>query len=232
MTLYKKSRLYRGALSIGRKVLPNSAIHAIKKVYSFPTVDMGESMMGEGRMAKMLELLEKSHTLEGDVIECGVYRGGGTIAMAKKLQELGVKKVVYGLDTFEGFPFAHEEDKTNGKQLAYKGHLGDTSLDGVQKAVDKAGVSDEVILMKGLFTESFPDLEDKKFCFAYVDADLYLSIKQSVEFLKPRMVEGGVIMFDDYNSNVWGGASRAVHETLGEENIVKLPRKGAYWVKK
>ena len=50
-----------------------------------------------------LTLLEKCvTTLEGDVIECGVYKGGTSFQIAKKLKSLNSKKYLYALDTFEG----------------------------------------------------------------------------------------------------------------------------------
>ena len=221
---------YYNVLKVGAKILPTSVRRLIKKFYSFPVVGMGESLIGKTRMDAIMLKLQDCVKLEGDIIECGVYRGGGCIAMSKKLRELGSDKIIYGLDTFEGFPYADEEDKTKGVQNAYEGHLGDTSFKDVQKEFDKKGIKN-VKLIKGLFSDTFPSLKDKKFCFAYIDADIYLSTKQCIDFLKPRMVEGGIMMFDDYNSNVWEGATKAIDECLGKENLVLIEKKGCYWIK-
>jgi len=86
--------------------------------------------------------------------------------------------------------------------------------------------------LKGRFDQIFPSLKDRKFCFAHIDADLYVSIKQCIEFLKDRMVKSGIILFDDYNSSVCGGANKAIEEMLGKSSIVVLPEKGCYWIKK
>ena len=222
--------VYYTCLKIGAKLLPPWARRLMKKVYSFPVVKMGGTFIPEKRMKVLLSLLEKCAKLEGQVIECGVYRGGGNAAIAQQLKSLKSNKIVYGLDTFEGFPFATEEDAKDGVQNAYKGHLGDTSLGAVQKLMDKKGL-ENVRLLKGKFDETFPSLKGEKFCFGYIDADIYVSTKQCIEFLVPRMVKGGVLMFDDYNSNVWVGATKAIDEGLGKENLVVLPRKGCYWVK-
>ena len=223
-------KLYRGSRKLAAKTLPKPALKLIKKVYSFPVVGMGGSLITNERIEVNLSLLERCSELEGDVIECGVYRGGNLIELAKKLKSIESNKVVYGLDTFEGLPFNSEEDEVAGKQMLPTGLFEDTSVESIQHLLDKKGL-DNVKLIKGLFSESFLSLKDKKFCFAYIDADLYLSIKQCIDFLKPRMVKGGVIMFDDYNSPTCGGANKAVEEGLGKENLFIFPNKRCYWVK-
>lgn len=48
--------------------------------------------------------------LEGDILEFGVYKGGGVIAMGLLLKSLGSKKTIYAFDSFSGFPGYHEND--------------------------------------------------------------------------------------------------------------------------
>ena len=49
-------------------------------------------------------LLEESLALEGDVIECGVYRGGSTRLMGRRMRDLAPGKRLFACDSFEGFP--------------------------------------------------------------------------------------------------------------------------------
>ena len=51
-----------------------------------------------------LQLLERCVPLDGDVIECGVFRGKSLLRIATWLKQQGVRKTVYGLDSFDGFP--------------------------------------------------------------------------------------------------------------------------------
>ena len=53
-----------------------------------------------------------------------------------------------------------------------------------------------------------------------------------VEFLKDRMISGGIIYFDDYNSEHWPGATQAIDEMLGKNSLIKLEGYQAYWIKK
>jgi hypothetical protein len=49
-------------------------------------------------------LLEESLALEGDVIECGVYRGGSTRLMGRRMRDMAPGKRLFACDSFEGFP--------------------------------------------------------------------------------------------------------------------------------
>jgi len=188
-----------------------------------------------------LSLLEKcvKSGLDGDVIECGVYMGGSAILMAKKLVALGSEKKLYALDTFEGHPYDDESDMPEElKNEVYvkesprkgKGKRNDVNFDEIKKIFLRENL-DNTIFLKGLFEESFKKIPDKKFCFAHVDADFYVSVKQCIEFLKDRMVSKGIILFDDYNSPGYLGCNKAVDDLLGRSSLHLLKRVRAYWIK-
>ena len=71
---------------------------------------------------------------------------------------------------------------------------------------------------------------DKRFCFAYIDCDLYQGTKEALEFLLPRMNKEGIIFIDDYFSKNWGGVKKATLELLKEKEIREFKNK-AYWIK-
>jgi len=202
-------------------------------------------------VAFTLKLLEKCCRLEGDVIECGVYRGGNSFQMAKKLKELKSDKKLYALDTFEGFPYNDSEDMPkelqkavygNKKPHKFKNTLNDVDLDQIKNWFAEYGL-DNTVFLKGLFIDTFKQISNKKFCFAYVDSDLYLSVKQCIEFLKDRLVSGGIMIFDDYNHEYTPGCNKAVNDLLGKDSIIILDDKRittvseygtpvrAYWIK-
>lgn len=59
------------------------------------------SAVNKENIAFLLELASQAH--EGCFVEVGVWKGG----TASRLQEL---RTLYAYDTFEGMPFAEEED--------------------------------------------------------------------------------------------------------------------------
>ena len=202
-------------------------------------------------VAFTLKLLEGCCRLNGSVIECRVYKGGNSFQIAKKLKELKSDKKLYALDTFEGFPYDDYEDMpkellnkayANKKPKKFKGMHTDVDLEQIKQWFAENGL-DNTVFLKGLFVDTFKQILDEKFCFAYVDSDVYLSVKQCIEFLKNRMVLGGIIMFDDYNYKETVGCNMAVDELLGKDSIVILDDKQittinkdgtpirAYWVK-
>ena len=189
----------------------------------------------------MLSLIEKclKEGLNGDVIECGVYKGGSCLRIAKRMKKLRSRKKLYALDTFGGHPYddlqnmpkkliSEVYDKKIPKQL--KTLYNDVNLEEIKNTFLKENL-DNTIFLKGLFEESFKKIEDKKFCFAHVDADSYLSVKQCIEFLKPRIVHGGIILFDDYNMPEYPGCNKAVDDLIGSSSLTLLKPFKAYWIK-
>ena len=242
--------IYSILIRLARKIIPTSRFRAslgrkFEKQYSEYKKKLENpsdfSYCTNDDMQVTFSLLEKciKSSLEGDVIECGVYMGGSSIQIAKKLVDLGSKKNLYALDTFEGHPYDDESDMPeelkkeaygNKSPQKWKGKLNDVDLDKIKKNFMKENL-DNTIFLKGLFEESFKKISDKKFCFAHVDADFYLSVKQCIEFLKERMVSKGIILFDDYNLPGYLGCNKAVDDLLGRSSLKLLKRTRAYWVK-
>lgn len=133
---------------------------------------------------------------DGIIVEVGVYKGGSL----KLLTELFPERKVYGFDTFEGLP----KEQWNKAEHHSPGDFNDTSLSEVQKFVPSA------ILTKGLFPDTDPGL--KNVALMHIDTDFYLSVKACIEWVLPRLVKGGIVVFDDYG---WGnclGVQRAIDE--------------------
>ena len=61
------------------------------------------SLVDQSQNYDLIDLLLKSMTLEGDIIEFGVWRGHTTKRMAAVAKNAGVKKRLYACDSFEGF---------------------------------------------------------------------------------------------------------------------------------
>lgn len=183
----------------------------------------GRSMLSHLELQRLTNLIEKTLHVEGSVIELGVYRGGSLAQIAKTLQKHNSDKIVYGLDTFEGHPY--EEKGTRHVQ----GRFYDNNCSKVKKAMAKMGLTN-VSVIKGKFADTFPQLKDETFSFAHLNCNVYLSYKQSLEFLLPRMAKNGIIYSQDYNSSDSVGANKAMEEIIGKENLIIFPDKSAYYV--
>lgn len=154
----------------------------------------------------------------GDVIEIGSWRGGSgaLIALATNLD--GAKSRVILADTFAGVVKAGERD------TYYKGgEHGNTSPDLVRTFLDSQGLS-RVELLVGMFPEeTAAGVGDLRFSLAHIDVDVYQSARDAYDWLLPRMVPGGQIVFDDYGFYGCEGVTALVEEIMKEPDAVVLP---------
>lgn len=130
----------------------------------------------------LLRYALKHCTLDGLVLEFGVFRGASLSVIAQN-----VDAIAYGFDSFEGLP----EDWSN---LQRKGQF---SLDGKLPRFDETNVE----LVAGWFSETLPGFlaaHPGPARFIHVDADLYSSAVTVLTQLAPRIVPGTVIQFDEY----------------------------------
>jgi O-methyltransferase len=140
----------------------------------------------------------------GDLVEVGVYRGGSAEALMGVAREQGRRLFLF--DTFTGIPIAdpkHDRHKV--------GDFGDTSLDAVQAALPDA------IFKPGVFPWTLTD-EVGPIGLAHIDCDQYASVESCCVNLAPRMVKGGVMVFDDYD--VLPGAKQAVEEAFAGRVVI------------
>jgi O-methyltransferase len=118
---------------------------------------------------------------EGNFIEVGVYQGGTAWHLNKLAEEQNRK--IYLYDTFEGIPFSGELDYHK------VGDFSDTDYETVRDALPYATV------VKGIFPESAVEMEN--IAFVHLDCDQYQSVIDSIAYLKPKLVKGAIIWFDD-----------------------------------
>ena len=71
-----------------------------------------------------------------------------------------------------------------------------------------------VEIRKGLIPYTFSALEDRRFSFVHIDVDLYRSTLDSLSFFYPRLVAGGVLLFDDYGIRIYENAEKAAVDTF------------------
>src|SRR5689334_4357490 len=83
------------------------------------STDLVESCLPAEKQRGLLDCITRVRDVPGDIVECGVYRAGGTILMAKILQEQRSQKRIYGFDSFEGMPAAVEQDALMDGRRAY-----------------------------------------------------------------------------------------------------------------
>jgi O-methyltransferase len=161
--------------------------------------------------------------LEGDVVECGVWRGGSMLAAAMRLKARGAtQKNLWLFDTYEGMPEPTADDfsKRSGgaqekfEQLKTAEDASDwcrASLEDVQHNIRIANYpAGQIHFIKGKVEDTIPANIPEKIALLRLDTDWYASTKHELKHLFPRLVPGGVLIIDDYGH--WEGCRKAVDE--------------------
>ena len=173
------------------------------------------------------------NNIEGDFVECGVWRGGSTMAAIDTLMKAGdTSRTVYLYDTFEGMSEPTEHDKelsgTAADVLLDSSVKEDatsvwcySALEEVQKNVGTLNYpAAKVHYVKGKVEDTIPQTLPGKIALLRLDTDWYESTKHELEHLYPLLVPGGVIIIDDYGH--WEGARKAVDEYIESRKLPLL----------
>lgn len=163
------------------------------------------------------ELVKQSKKLKGALIEVGAWKGGTAGIISKQARWQGISDPIYVCDTFEGVVKSSHHD------LNYvDGVHDDTNEDIVKDLLTSLNV-DNVHVLKGIYPEDTGKLVyHKQFRFAHVDVDTYLSAKDVVADLWPKMVVGGIVVFDCYGFQSADGITKYVNEQRNKPDRIVL----------
>jgi hypothetical protein len=175
-----------------------------------------------------------TRSVEGDVVECGAYRGATSLFLALLGAINDVSQAVYALDTFGGMPPPSQFDPS---RSAGEFTPSDGQVELIHLQAAALGIGSRLRVEPGRFDESFPALGQggqlRNIAFAHIDCNLYESTRQACEFVYPRIPPGGVVVFDDYNGVCDLGARLAVEEFRGSKGVGlrRLCGSSAYLIK-
>ena len=178
--------------------------------------------------------------LEGDFVECGVWKGGNLILFKNMMTKLNItNKSIYAFDTFEGMskPTDIDVDIRFNKQKAYdvmKNSVKDYNIHNIhsyypiekvrENLINNCNEIENIKLIKGdvlktlLISENIPD----KISILRLDTDWYESTKIELEILFPKLVKDGILIIDDYGDYL--GCKKAVDDYFKDKkfNIFKV----------
>ena len=177
-------------------------------------------MIPESTFVKNLNLCNSFKNIKGNIIECGVWRGGMIAAIAELL---GNERTYYLFDSFEGLPKAQEIDGEaaiiwqNDKEAPMYYDNCKAEVHYAENAMKLASIKNYQTV-QGWFSETLPKFNaSEEIAILRLDGDWYDSITQCLNYLYPLVAKGGLIIVDDYY--LWDGCSRAVHDYLSSHNI-------------
>ena len=177
----------------------------------------------------LLQELKKTlnNNVPGDVVEFGCYKADTSVLYQKLLESMGhggafqpenqaaqaSHKMLWLYDSFEGLPAKTREDNSAAGDAFQAGELLVTKREVIEK-FKKMGL--KLPKIKKAFFDDLDIIYDipEKISYAFLDGDLYQSIKTSLRLVAEKMSQGGVIIVHDYNNPELPGSSRAVDEWL------------------
>jgi O-methyltransferase len=165
-----------------------------------------ETMIGMQRLTSLQHCVETvlAEDIPGDLIECGVWRGGACILMRAVLAAYGDEtRCVWLADSFEGLPRPdpanYKADKGIRTELA-AGILGVPEAE-VRANFQRYGLlDDQVRFLPGWFKDTLHDAPIDRIAVLRLDGDLYESTIQALDALYPRLSPGGFCIIDDYHA--------------------------------
>jgi O-methyltransferase len=184
--------------------------------------------------------------IPGAVVECGVWRGGCSIAMLEAQRAVfgGVVRPVYMLDSFEGLPPATSRDGPLAAAWQASVDAPDfydnckASEAELRSNLDKLRFTrSDYRIVAGWFVETLPtvaaELRNQGIAVLRLDADWYEPTLLCLEHLVPLVAEDGFVLLDDYYA--WDGCARAMHDYVARRNVPYRIRSvadfaGAYFI--
>lgn len=175
-------------------------------------------------------ILDKN--IQGDFVECGVWKGGSAMLIAYILLESNATgRKIYLYDTFEGMAMPTEDDygladKNNRAIDQWKKEQENgrnnwcfASLAEVRDNMYSTGYrKDDIIFVKGKVEDTIPETVPSNIALLRLDTDWYESTKHELNHLFPILLPNGVLIIDDYGH--WAGSKKAVDEYFSDKPML------------
>ena len=196
------------------------------------------TLVSKERLVNLYEQCSKFRDTYYTFIECGVAKGG-SLAMMKFAS--GKNNKIFGFDSFVGMPPITDEDISDYNKCDPKywvGKLNENGINSVYDTFNKLNLNmDNITLVKGFFQDTLEIQENidnvGKIAILRLDGDWYNSTKICLDKFYDNVIEGGVIIIDDYGYFI--GAKKATDEFRMKHKIltplIKTDDTEYFWIK-
>jgi hypothetical protein len=192
----------------------------------------GLSMTGVVAQWEFIQAIRyvESNGVPGDIVECGVWRGGNLVIAGLLRKKLGFDRQIWAYDTFAGMTGPTTFDFKPAENLDVQGKFAGSERQGynewcfasedevVGNFQDRVGNRD-LRVVKGPVEETLARADNlpDEIAVLRLDTDFYESTKAELNALYPRLASGGVLIIDDYGE--WAGARKAVDEYFAGQRV-------------
>jgi O-methyltransferase len=198
-------------------VIPNATYapwlddEKFKQIYSLIRPN---TMVDVFRCYELWQLAKESSKLPaGSILEVGVWRGGTGCLIASAVPDVPV----YLCDTFAGIP----ETKVSSADTYLGGEHAETAEEIVRELINSLECRN-VHILNGVFPDQTGHLCSDSLRIVHIDVDVYQSRKDVLDWVWPRLVRGGIVVFDDYGFQSCPGITKLVDEQRSQADRTVL----------
>jgi len=181
------------------------------------------------RFYNLISLLKAVKHLEGEIVECGCWKGLSSYLMCNYLRQMDSSfdgASYHIIDSFEGLSEPTPKDFIKRSLIDEKGDRKGSYFKKGGAYSSQLEVVTEVLnefpgikFNQGWIPECLNGMPDMRVRFLHIDVDLYEPTIGALNYFHPKMVPGGIIVCDDYGSLYWPGAQMAVEEFSEKNNL-------------
>lgn len=220
----------------GLRIVKRRAFNELARMNGKDWPSIAYTMVGIKRLENVEYAIKTAikENIPGDVIECGVWRGGCSMFMRAVMDEAGGRdRILWLADSFDGMP---KPDATKypadaGFDLSENDYLS-VPLETVERNFHRFGLNvSNTRFLKGWFKDTLPAAPIGSISVLRADGDLYESTMDILTNLYARVSPGGFVIIDDYSA--WEPCRKAVNEFRESHGITAtihdIDGTGAYW---
>jgi O-methyltransferase len=188
------------------------------------------SMTSQARLLALIDAVRyiSKNRIPGAIVECGVWRGGSSMAAALTLlQEKDTGRDLFLFDTYTGMTAPTAEDVSrDGRRakdlMTHADVLCAAGLEDVKTNMRSTGYPEaQMQFVVGPVEQTISATSaPRDIALLRLDTDWYASTHHELIHLFPRLARGGVLIIDDYGH--WQGTRKAVDEYFASQNLTYL----------
>jgi O-methyltransferase len=153
----------------------------------------------------------------GDFVECGVWRGFCSAAIADYLDFDHVLKQFYLYDTFEGIPPQYDSEHHDAPAFHEAGLY--------ESVIERFSRYPNVRVVRGVIPDTFVQAVPDQIAFLHLDLNSSMAEIAALEVLFDRVSPGGLVVFDDYGWSAYAAQQAAEDAFMRKRDhrILELP---------
>lgn len=152
------------------------------------------------RLHTLVWAAQSALNIEGDLVECGVFKGDMSWVISQTVDFVSAKKKFYLYDTFAGFSdkYSSTEDFPGNPNFLNFAH-GVYSEEHIYDSVcERFANQPDIFVIKGVVPDILLEKAPEKISFLHIDLNSPAAEIGALEFLFPRLTSGAILVFDDY----------------------------------